>query len=214
MAESTWGSDASRQSWICALAVALAATGVLRRPGRATRPLRSHSSDRQAPVHEHEGGHMRVLLACLSLLAVLGCGDDVVAPELEALVGRWQAESEPLQPRGSLDRLFVVTADGRSENHTITRGLYAGQTADALSAEVVLYGRIRVRGNYFSIRPEAETTRDIFYGLSHRSVQRDFSGWPRDSTRFELRGDELFLEFYTYPADAPVLTQRLLSRAR
>lgn len=157
---------------------------------------------------------MRRLLDCLCLGAILGCGEDAVAPGVEPLVGQWQAQTEPLQPRGSLDRVLVVTADGRSESHVIDRGLYDGQAPGDLSAESVLYGRILVRGSYFTVRPDSEVTHDLFYGPAHREVQRDFSGWPRDSTRFEVRGNRLDLEFYTYPADAPVLTQRTFTRVQ
>jgi hypothetical protein len=155
---------------------------------------------------------MMVRLSSAVLLALLGCDAPALAPDAEALVGRWRAPTEALAPKGSLDRLFVVTAEGHSETRTTSRGLYAGQEADALSAEVVLYGHIRARDGYFAIQPDSEVTRDLFYGPSHRAVNRECSGWPADSTRFELRGDELLLEFYTYPADAPVLTQRVLSR--
>jgi hypothetical protein len=157
---------------------------------------------------------MRAALSSLFVLGVLGCDDSALAPEAEALIGRWRAEVEPLQPQGSMERMFIVTSHGRSENHTVTRGLYADRPSDALSADVVLYGRIVVRGNYFHIQPDSLVTHDTFYGPSHRSLQRDFSGWPRDSTRFTLNGEELSLEFYTYPADAPVLTRQVLSRVR
>ena len=120
--------------------------------------------------------------------------------------------TEALVPKES-ERLFVVTAEGRSETRTTLRGLYEDQVADALSAEVVLYGRVRARDGYFAIQPHSEVTRDLFYGPSHRAVNREFSGWPADSTHFELRGDELLLlESHTYPADAPVLTRQVLSR--
>jgi hypothetical protein len=48
----------------------------------------------------------------------------------------------------------------------------------------------------------------------HRSVQRGFPGWTRDSTRFAIQGDNLVLEYYSYPADAPVLTEQTYTRLR
>lgn len=107
---------------------------------------------------------------------------------------------------------FVVTPLGRAENHTITRGLYQGQASDELSSEQVLYGRIAVGTDRFIIYPDSLVTRDLFYGPTYRSVQRDFSGVPHDSTSYAIRGNELHLEYYSYPADAPVLTQRVLYR--
>lgn len=157
---------------------------------------------------------MRFLLGYVCLGAALGCSEIAVAPETEPLVGQWQAEREPLQPRGSMERLLVITADGRSASHVIDRGLYPGQASADLSAETVLYGHILVRGSYFRVQPDSEVTHDLFYGPNHRAVQRDFSGWPRDGTRFEIRGNQLRLEFYTYPADAPVLTERTFTRVQ
>jgi len=80
--------------------------------------------------------------------------------------------------------------------------------------ESVLYGRSVVRGSYFLVNPDSQVTRDWFYGPMHRSVQRDFPGWPRDSTRFAIQGDNLVLEYYSYPADAPVLTEQTCTRLR
>jgi hypothetical protein len=150
------------------------------------------------------------LVSLVCVVLVLGCGD-AVAPGLAPLVGEWRSSLEPLQPQGSMEKRFVVWANGRSENWTTTRGLY-GQGAGDLSAEVVLYGRITVRGDKFVIHPDSEVTRDVFYGPSYRAVRTDFSAWPSDSTRFEIRDDALHLEYYSYPADAPVLTQRVLYR--
>lgn len=155
---------------------------------------------------------MRSLLGCLCLGMALGCSGEAVAPEVQPLVGHWQAQTEPLQPRGSLDRLLVISANGQSESHVINRGLYDGQAPGDLAAETVLYGRLVVRGSYFTVHPDSEVTHDLFYSPAHHTVQRDFSGWPGDSTRFEIREDELVLEFYTYPADAPEFTQRTFTR--
>ena len=158
--------------------------------------------------------HIRVLLGCLCLGAIIGCGEEPIAPGIQPLVGRWQAPTEPLQPRGSLDRVLVITTDGRSESHVIGRGLYEGQAPGDLAAETVLYGRILVRGSYFTVLPDSAVTHDLFYGPAHRSVQRDFSGSAPDSTRFEIRGNELDLQLYTYPDDAPELTERTFTRVQ
>jgi hypothetical protein len=72
----------------------------------------------------------------------------------------------------------------------------------------------RVMSSYFLVHPDSEVTHDLFYGPMHRSVQRDFSGWPRDSTHFVIQGDGLVLEYYSYPADAPVLTEQTYNRVR
>jgi hypothetical protein len=133
---------------------------------------------------------------------------------LDPLIGTWQAPTARVQPRGSLNRILVITTDGRSENHSVMRGLYEGQTPGDLAMESVLYGRIVVRGSYFLFNPDSLVTHDLFYGPMDRSVERDFSGWPRDSTHFAIQGNNLVLEYYSYPADAPVLTEQTYTRVR
>jgi hypothetical protein len=154
------------------------------------------------------------LLHTLSLAPLLGCAAEPVAPGAEDLVGRWRSEPETLSPGGSMDQLFVVGRDGRTEEQVTSRGVYPDQTPDQVSAQVVLFGRIAVRGDKFVIHPDSEVTHDVFYGPSNRSVRRDFTGCPLDSVRYAVRGDELHLEFVTYPADAPELTRRVLYRSQ
>ena len=50
---------------------------------------------------------MRVLFGCLCVGAVLACADATGAPNLDLLIGTWQAPTAPLEPRGSLDRILV-----------------------------------------------------------------------------------------------------------
>jgi hypothetical protein len=157
---------------------------------------------------------MGVRFALLCVGALLGCGDATVAPELEPLTGTWQAPTEALQPRGTLDRVLVITADGRSETHVVSRGLYEGQASGDLALESVLYARIVIRGSYLLVHPDSLVTRDLFYGPENRSVQRESAGWPRDSTRFGVRGSNLVLEYSAYPADVPGLLQQTYTRVR
>ena len=146
-------------------------------------------------------------------VAVLGCGEGVVSPELGGLLGIWSPPTQQLQPQGTMEGLFIVRADGATEDHVIARGLY-GQSANEVSLQSILYGHIGVNGNKFLISPDSLVTHDEFYGPTHREVQRDFRGWPRDSTTYEIHVNVLVLEFYTYPADAPILTRQTLMRVR
>ena len=154
---------------------------------------------------------MRLVRILLLTVVGLACGE-VTSAEFAHLVGRWRNPTESLRPRGSMDGLFIVSADGATENHVVTRGVYSDQSLGDLSSRSVLYGHIGIRGDKFIVTPDSLVTHDAFYGPTHRHVQRDFTGWPRDSTRYTIKGDRLFLEYYTYPADAPVLTQRVLFR--
>ena len=143
---------------------------------------------------------------------LLACSPDPVSPGLSQLVGHWRSPTQSLQPHGTMEGLFIVVADGATENHVITRGVYSNQGAGDVSTHEVLYGHIGVSGDKFVIHRDSLVTTDVFYGPTYRYVQRDFTGWPRDSTQYRVRGNELHLEFYTYPADAPVLTHSVLYR--
>jgi hypothetical protein len=153
------------------------------------------------------------LLPQLPIALLLGCAAEPIAPGAEDLLGRWRSEPEALSPNGSMDRVFIVSADRHTEEQVTSRGLYPGQMPGQVSSQVVLFGRIDVRGDQFVIHPDSEVTHDVFYGSSNRSVRRDFTGWPLDSVRYAVRGEELQLEFYTYPADAPELTRRVFHRS-
>lgn len=151
-------------------------------------------------------------LSVLLSATLLGCGSDPLRVEPDGLIGTWRSQMQALQPQGAMEGLLIVTARGRVENHTITRGVYQGQGPNELSSEQVLYGRIAIGVDKFVIYPDSLVTRDLFYGPTYRSVQRDFSGSPSDTSGYAVRGNELHLEYFSYPADAPVLTQRVLYR--
>jgi hypothetical protein len=158
---------------------------------------------------------VRLTALCTVISAtVLACSSDPLTSALGGLVGRWRPQTQALQPRGSMEGLFIVTDHGQTENRVITRGVYPDQGANDLSSHQVLYGRIGTGTDKFVIHPDSLVTQDLFYGPTHRDVQRDFSGWHRDSTSYDIRGNELHLEYYTYPADEPVLTRQILYRVR
>jgi len=160
------------------------------------------------------GGYMKPfpLPATIVAAALIACSSDPVSPGLTHLIGHWRPPTQPLQPQGTMDGLFIVRADAGIEDHVITRGLYPNQASDDLSAHEVLYGHIGIGEDKFVIHTDSLVTTDVFYGPTYRHVQRDFSGWPRDSTRYQILANELHLEYYSYPADAPVLTRRVLYR--
>ena len=151
------------------------------------------------------------LLGALAVTLV-ACSPDPISPGVAQLVGRWRSPTQSLQPHGTMEGLFIVAADGETENHVLTRGVYSNQGAGGLSTHEVLYGHIGVNGDKFLIHRDSLVTMDAFYGSTSRHVQRDFSGWPQDSTQYQIRANELHLQFYTYPADAPVLTHSVLYR--
>jgi hypothetical protein len=157
----------------------------------------------------------RSLLVALAATApVAGCGDGPVAATPAALVGSWRSRVEAIQPQGSWQRTLVVHPDMRVESRGVTYGLYPGDAPGAVSASSALYGRLGATGTRFLIQPDSLVTEDRFHGPDYHHVQRDFTGLPSDSTAFEIRGGVLTLTYYSYPADAPVVTRSVYYRVR
>ena len=155
---------------------------------------------------------------------VASCGDGPAAfappaptasAEARVLVGTWRTTSESLQPQGRWERTLVVRSDMRVEHQGAMYNIYPGEGPNTLSASSTLYGRLGATATRFVIHPDSLVTRDRFYGPGYRQVQRDFPNWvPFDSTTYEVRDGVLSLTFYSYPLDAPVLTQAIYYRVK
>jgi len=159
--------------------------------------------------------------ACIAasvILAACTSDDAFLAPEQGgALVGVWQTAREPMQPQGSMQGTWTVGADGRIEQRTVMYGVYSGEGPSDVSADIRQFGRIGASVTAFVVRLDSTVTHDAFYGPNHRDVQRyplDVVSAPRDSTHYEIVGDALQLTYYSYPADAPVLTHGTMTRVR
>ncbi len=170
--------------------------------------------------HRRAIGWAVALSEVVIAVAVVACAADdaVLAPEQGgALVGVWQSAREPLQPQGSMQRTWGIGGDGRIEQVVVTYGVYPGDGANTVSASTHQFGRIGASASAFVVRTDSIVTRDTFYGPNHREVQRyPLAGVvaPHDSTHYQIVGDELRLTYYSYPADAPVLTHGTMVRVR
>jgi hypothetical protein len=156
----------------------------------------------------------------VAIIAVAACASDtsLLAPERGGvLVGTWQTARSPQQPQGSMQGTWTVGADGRIEQRTVLYGVYEGEGPNDVSADIRQFGRIGASATAFVVRLDSTVTHDAFYGPNHRDVQRyplDVASAPRDSTHYEIVGDALQLTYYSYPADAPVLTHGTMTRVR
>jgi hypothetical protein len=152
-----------------------------------------------------------------ALAAATACGDGTpfeVAGGRRALVGSWQSRAEPISPSGTWRRSLVVYRDLRVESRGVTYGLYPGDGPTTVSASSTLYGSLGATDRKYIVRPDSLVTEDSFGGSLRRTVQRDFTWWAADSVEYTVRGDRLEIGYYTYPADAPVLTHDVLYRVR
>jgi hypothetical protein len=166
-------------------------------------------------THRRTIGTVVVLGAALAACA----GDDtLLAPEQGgALVGVWQTAREPLQPQGSMQSTWTIAGSGRIEQRIVMYGVYPGDGASDVSAEIRQFGRIGASATAFVVHLDSAVTHDAFYGPTHRDVQRyPIAGVvaPRDSTFYVIAGGTLRLTYYSYPADAPVLTHSTMVRVR
>ena len=131
-----------------------------------------------------------------------------------ALVGTWRARPEAISPAGTWQRSLVVHGDMRVESRGVTYGLYPGDAPGTVSASSTLYGSLGASDRSYIVHPDSLVTEDRFGGSLQRIVQRDFSWLPNDSVSYVVRQDRLEISYYTYPADAPVLTHDVLYRVR
>lgn len=172
------------------------------------------------PLHPHAAlAAARITAGAAALAAAAAaCGDGgagvVTTGGPRALVGRWQADAEPVSPGGSWQRSLVVHRDMRVESRGVTYGLYPGDGPTTVSASSTLYGSLGATERKYLVHPDSLVTVDNFGGSTRREVQRDFTWWPRDSVEYTVRGDRLELDYDTYPADARVLTHDVMHRVR
>ena len=157
-------------------------------------------------------------MAASAALVVACTADTLLAPEQGgALVGVWATVREPLQPQGSMQGTWTIAADGRVEQRTVMYGVYPGDGVNDVSAEFRAYGRLGASATAFVVHADSAVTHDEFYGPNHRDVQRyttDRQPSPMDSTHYQIVADALLLTYYSYPADAPVLTHAIMRRVR
>jgi hypothetical protein len=69
----------------------------------------------------------------------------------------------------------VIRADGRSDNHVITKGVDDGRSPSDPDDETTLFGCLMMRGSYFRVLPDSVVSRYWFINL-------------RDSIRHALDG--------------------------
>jgi hypothetical protein len=154
--------------------------------------------------------------ACMTAFAAACTSDGpLVSDDVRGLVGEWASARETIGPGGTWERTLVVRPDGRVVHRGVSYGLYPGQRATDVSAETELHGRLGASASAFVVHTDSIVTRDRFFGPDARTVQREFPApAAADSTRYAVHGDELELTYYSYPADAPVLTREVLTRRR
>lgn len=156
------------------------------------------------------------LAVCGTVLAIAGACTDASAPRVASdLVGRWVTDPVDLSPNGWYETRLSFGSDGSYVFEVRDYGFYPGQTRDILSAYTVIEGTYRVDGDSIHRTARRETTWDSFYGMSSAPTVRaiDPSNYfLNTSSKYTIVGSRLILDYYTYPADAPVETRMVLNK--
>ena len=153
-----------------------------------------------------------------ALFAVATACSDTSAPVFSGpadLVGEWVTAPMDLSPNGWYDIRMTYGYDGSYVFEARDYGIYPGQARDFLSAYTRLEGSYRVDGDSIFRSARRQTTWDSFYGLTSAPVVRDIA--PNDhfinwSSKYTIVGSRLILDYYSYPADAPVATRMVLNK--
>lgn len=152
---------------------------------------------------------MNRIAAILGVALLAGCGDPAsIAPD--ELVGSW-VETQPLSPRGTMDRILTFGGDGRFWLRVESYGVYPEQAESQLSAWSETRGPYEIDEDRLYFEPRTTTWYDTFYE-DPGPFTHDAHGTLFDQAVFEVRDDELVLHYLTYPVDAPVETTMRLKR--
>ena len=135
------------------------------------------------------------------ILALVSCSEPVLSTPRD-IVGSWISR-EPLQPRGSMDRILTFGRDGTFAFRVDSYGVYSSSRKLSSYSEIV--GRYTADEDRLQLEPISVTTWDSFYGDAQPIIAAH-SGSLLDDATFQIRGNELTLTYLSYPADAPVVT--------
>jgi hypothetical protein len=157
---------------------------------------------------------MRRSLLILALGVSAGCSEaSPTAVRADELTGSWQTPRQTLSPSGSYQTTLTFAADGGVTYEVRNYGLYPGQRADDLASYSRTYSRYETAGDTVILHPARVVTWDKFYGAqSPERVEEIHDGSVRWNV--VVYGDQLMVNYTTYPADAPVLTTVVYRRVR
>ena len=162
----------------------------------------------------HRSALAALSVVCAFSLGALGGCRDTTSPSSSSIVGSWATAPEDLQPNGWYEIRRAFTPIGTYRFEARMYGVYPGQPRNELSAYSVIDGNYRVAGDSLFETAHRETTWDRFYGANSPPTVRDIPDdyWSRSRSRFAVQGSTLVLDYFSYPADAPVPTQMILQR--
>ena len=151
--------------------------------------------------------HQAVTLMVLALLAACSAP---AAPSPDSAVGRWRTDPEPLAPRGTAVSELTFTAEGRFASDVRFFAVYEAQGPSELSASSRTVGRYQIENGRLHLQPDSLISFDT---INREPSVIVTSPYPYDRAPFDgatitVSSDRLTLNYLSYPADAPVPTER------
>lgn len=109
---------------------------------------------------------------------------------------------------------LTFTADGRFAADVRSFGLYTGQGSTELSNSSRRVGRYQIDGRLLHLQPDSLILADTFSPEAGEVVitPYPYDGDPLDGATIAVSEDRLTLGYLSYPADAPVPTERRYRR--
>ena len=166
--------------------------------------------------------HRRLSLAALAALAFAGsaCRDGsssapVADPAAPVLTGRWEKAPLALQPAGRMEFALTFSVPNRFRQDVRTFGLLPGQAANDLSGYSRIEGTYSTDGATIDFMPRRVVSWDRFHGANSPEQHEDPARYADlfHHATFAVEGNRLTLDFVSYPADAPVASQSIFTRA-
>lgn len=161
---------------------------------------------------------MQLVRLCSSVLAValaIACAGPTESGS-SLLDGMWVSPADDASPSGSYVRSLTFGPAGSFTSEFRSYGVYQGQPRDELSGYQRTEGTYRAEGNRLIFQPARLVVWDRFNGDA--SPERVTEPYPYgsifDDARYEILDGQLSLHFTIYPADAPVPTVLVFTRAQ
>jgi len=154
-----------------------------------------------------------MLVGCLMLASAgAACSDSSAPVKSSPIVGAWIAPSESLHPNGSMIRQLGFSESGEFNYLANSYGIYPGQSAGTLSAYTHISGTYQIDGDRLTITGNRTATWDSFYGANSPERVDNVNTEVFKDARFRIVAGTLMLDYFIYPADAPVPTTESFTR--
>jgi len=149
----------------------------------------------------------KLYLLSIMLLAVsfTACKKNDVPPVDTNLIGTWQTVPGISAGQG-ISYSYVFNSDRTYTNKISFFGYLPGQTAQDISAYTMYEGNYSTQSNKLRLYLDATVNWDGSNGLPPKRVAAPKPDTVSNGIDYHISKDTLIFTYYSYPADAPVLT--------